>query len=145
MIVASACLGGKKCRYDGNAKPNAEVIRAMREGRAVLACPEAMAGLKSPRPPAELRGGDGFGVLEGVAQVYNKEGVCVTEEFVTGAEKFLAFARKHNAEEVWLKAKSPSCGVRRVYDGTFEGRLAEGCGVTCALLMKNGITVVEIP
>lgn len=145
MIVASACLGGKKCRYDGSAKPNAEVIRAVREGRAVLACPEAMAGLKSPRPPAELRGGDGFGVLEGVAQVYNKEGVCVTEEFVAGAEKFLAFARKHNVEEVWLKAKSPSCGVHRVYDGTFESRLIGGCGVTCALLMKNGITVVEIP
>lgn len=144
MIIVSACLAGKKCRYDGSAKPNEEIVRAAQQGRVTPACPEAMAGLKSPRPPAELRGGDGFAVLEGTAEVYNKEGLCLTQEFVKGAEQFLAFVRKKGVDEVWLKAKSPSCGVHKVYDGTFEGRLKEGCGVTCALLKKNGIKVVEI-
>ncbi len=145
MMIVSACLAGIKCRYDGSAKPNEEIVRAVRQGRALPACPEVMAGLKSPRPPAELRGGDGSAVLEGTAEVYNKEGVCLTQEFVRGAEQFLAFVHKKGVREVWLKAKSPSCGVHMVYDGTFEGKLKEGCGVTCALLMKNGIKVVEIP
>lgn len=145
MIVVSACLAGQQCRYDGRAKTDAEVEWAVRERRAVCACPEAMAGLRSPRPPAELRGGDGFAVLEGAAEVYNKEEVCVTAEFVSGAEKFLAFVQKNGADEVWLKAKSPSCGVHRIYDGTFQGTLIDGCGVTCALLMKHGIKIVEIP
>lgn len=144
MIVASACLGGKKCRYDGSAKPNAEVVRAVREGRAVLACPEAMAGLKIPRPPAEIREGDGFDVLCGNAGVYNKEGECVTREFLNGARKFLAYVRKTGADEVWLKSKSPSCGAGKIYDGTFTGTLRGGCGVTCALLLESGIKVVEI-
>lgn len=145
IVIASACLAGKKCRYDGSAKPDQAVIRAAEENRVLLACPEAMAGLKSPRPPAEIRGGDGLDVLEGRAEVYNKEGVCVTKEFVASAQKFFAFVQKNNAKEVWLKAKSPSCGVHEIYDGTFEGKLIPGCGVTCALLKKSGIKVVEIP
>ena len=144
MIVVSACLAGKKCRYDGSAKTNGEVMRLVREGKAVCACPEAMSGLKIPRPPAEIRGGDGFDVLCGRAGVYNKEGKCVTQEFLNGARKFLAYVRKNGADEVWLKSKSPSCGAGRIYDGTFEGVLREGCGVTCALLLKSGIKVVEI-
>ena len=26
MVMISACLAGKKCRYDGGAKPNAEIL-----------------------------------------------------------------------------------------------------------------------
>ncbi len=158
MIIVSACLAGKPCRYDGEARPNEETVRLVREGKAVCACPEAMAGLTIPRPPAEICGGDGFDVLSGKAGVYNKEGTCITQDFIEGAQKFLQYARKIGAEEVWLKAKSPSCaatlattcvppscGTSRIYDGSFQGVLREGCGVTCALLKKNDIKVVEIP
>lgn len=144
MIVVSACLAGKKCRYDGSAKPNNEVLELIRDKRAVCACPEAMAGLKIPRSPAEIRGGDGFSVLRGEADVYNKEGRCVTQEFLSGARRFLAYVQKNGACEVWLKAKSPSCGVGKIYDGMFRGTLRNGSGVTCALLIKHGIKVVEI-
>jgi uncharacterized protein YbbK (DUF523 family) len=144
MIVVSACLAGKKCRYDGSAKPDDEVLRLVRDGKAVCACPEAMSGLRIPRPPAEIRGGDGFSVLRGEADVYNKEGKCVTQEFLNGARRFLACVQQNGAREVWLKAKSPSCGVEKIYDGTFKGLLRDGCGVTCALLIKHGIKVVEI-
>ena len=145
MIIVSACLAGKPCRYDGEARPNEETVRLVREGKAVCACPEAMAGLTIPRPPAEICGGDGFDVLSGKAGVYNKKGACITQDFIEGAQKFLQYAQKIGAEEVWLKAKSPSCGTSRIYDGSFQGVLREGCGVTCALLKKNDIKVVEIP
>ncbi|MEG0783833.1 MAG: DUF523 domain-containing protein [Christensenella sp.] len=145
MILVSACLAGRKCRYDGSAKTVGAIARAVREGEVLCACPEMMAGMKIPRVAAEIRGGDGFDVLRGAAEVYNKEGVCVTAEFVLGAQRFLQFVKKRKITEVWLKAKSPSCGMSKIYDGAFEGALKDGCGVTCALLMKNGIKIVEIP
>ena len=144
-ILASACLAGKKCRYDGSAKPNDSIMELLGKKEIMVACPEAMAGLRIPRPPAEIRGGDGFDVLNGTAKVYNREGKEVTGEFLQGAQRLLAFVRQNEIGEVWLKAKSPSCGVTRIYDGTFRGVLRDGCGVTCALLQKSGIKVVEIP
>ena len=45
------------------------------------------------------------------------------------------------AIEAILKARSPSCGSGKVYDGTFTGRLVDGDGVLAALLKENGITV----
>jgi uncharacterized protein YbbK (DUF523 family) len=144
-VVVSACLAGIPCRYNGSAKPDERVKQLFRDKKVIAACPEALAGLKIPRPPAEISGGDGFDVLNGSARVYNKIGTDITEEFLRGAERFLAFVQEKEAQEVWLKAKSPSCGVSCVYDGTFQGKLHEGCGVTCALLKNNGIKVVEIP
>ena len=44
-IAASACLAGKACRYDGRAKPSAEIARRMAEGEEILLiCPNAWAG-----------------------------------------------------------------------------------------------------
>ena len=42
-----------------------------------------------------------------------------------------------------LKARSPSCGVGRIYDGTFSGIQIEGDGVTAALFRKGGIKLVS--
>lgn len=144
MIVVSACLAGIPCRFDGTAKSNEEVIEMVKQKKAIPACPECMAGLRQPRPPAEIVGGDGRDVLAGRAEVYNKDKARITEDFVRGAEKFLAFVKKQDAQTVMLKSKSPSCGVSRVYDGSFSGHLREGCGVTCALLEQNGVKVIEV-
>ena len=143
MIVVSACLAGIPCRYDATARPDDAVIELVKNGRAVCACPECLAGLKSPRPPAEISGGDGNDVLCGRARVYNKEGKDLTEDFLRGARKFLEFIREQGAARVILKSKSPSCGTTVVYDGSFSGRLVSGCGVTTALLRQNGIEVTE--
>ena len=37
--------------------------------------------------------------------------------------------------------KSPSCGVYKIYDGFFTGKLRYGSGVTTELLKENGIKV----
>lgn len=144
MIVVSSCLAGIPCRYDKSARPNHRIIALVRENEAVAACPECLAGLKRPSPPAEIIGGDGEDVLSGVAKVYNKEGEDITDAFIAGAWKFLEFVRAQGATKVFLKSNSPSCGVCKIYDGTFSGNLVDGCGVTCALLKRNGIQVVEV-
>ena len=43
-----------------------------------------------------------------------------------------------------LQSRSPSCGVKQRYDGTFTGTLVEGAGVTAQLLMDNGFSVVDV-
>ena len=40
-----------------------------------------------------------------------------------------------------MKAKSPSCGNQRIYDGNFTNTLIEGAGVAAAELIRNGIPV----
>ena len=41
-----------------------------------------------------------------------------------------------NCTEAILKLKSPSCGIKQIYNGTFTGKLRDGLGVTAALLKK---------
>ena len=41
-----------------------------------------------------------------------------------------------------LKERSPSCGNKQVYDGSFTGTLTDGMGVTAKLLTDNGIKVL---
>ena len=40
-----------------------------------------------------------------------------------------------------FKEKSPSCGVRMRYDGSFTGRLIPGEGLAVRLLRRHGIAV----
>ena len=40
-----------------------------------------------------------------------------------------------------LKARSPSCGLGQIYDGTFTGLLVPGNGLFAALLLAHGIPV----
>lgn len=141
MILVSACLCGVKCRYNGDAKPDEEVIALLREGKAIPVCPEQLGGLPVPRPPAEIMEGDGEAVLDGSACVRNRQGQDVTQAFIAGAEETLNIARLSGAQKAILKANSPSCGVGVIYDGTFSGNTRAGDGVAAALLRRNGIKV----
>ena len=142
-VLVSACLAGRACRFDGTASPDDAVGRLVADGRAVLVCPEADGGLGTPRPPAEIVGGTGADVIEGRARVVTEAGDDVTEAYLRGARIALAAARRTGATTAILKARSPSCGIGRVYDGTFSRTLRAGDGVTAALLEANGIEVVS--
>ncbi len=96
-----------------------------------------------PRPPAEIRGGDGAAVLEGKARVIEIDGRDATEEYLRGAHKALQVARRNGVAVAVLKARSPSCGKGPIYDGTFTCSLKPGMGVTAALLTQNGIPVFD--
>ncbi len=150
-ILISACLLGRKVRYDGNhkAKTDSRLDRWQREGRLVAICPELAAGFGTPRPPAEIVGaGDGDRVLRGQATVQEKSGDDVTSAYLAGAQEALDLARQHDAAYAILADGSPSCGSHRIYDGTFAGKTKPGMGVTAALLQRHGIAVYsesEIP
>lgn len=131
-ILVSACLAGFPCRYDGKSKPVAEVVRLVEEGKAIPFCPEVEGGLDTPRIPAEIRDG----------RVVREDGADVTGAYRRGAEKALALSKEKGIRKAVLKAKSPSCGCGKVYDGTFTGTLKDGDGVTASLLKKAGIDVL---
>jgi uncharacterized protein YbbK (DUF523 family) len=41
-----------------------------------------------------------------------------------------------------LKEKSPSCGVKKVYNGQFNGTLVKGSGVFSSLIGQLGIKIL---
>ena len=133
-FVVSACLLGVPCRYDGSAKHSDAACELAERLRAVSVCPEQAAGLPCPRPPAELQA-DGSVLLA--------DGTDVTEAFCAGAQACLLQARASGARVAVLKAKSPSCGVRRVYDGSFSGRLVAGSGVFARALREEGVAIID--
>lgn len=140
-VLVSACLAGVRCRYDGEACADPEVVRLVREGRALPVCPEQLGGLSTPRSAAEVRGGDGQDVLAGRARVVTREGQDVTDAFLRGARETLRLARLAGSQRAILKARSPSCGLGQIRDGSFQGGLRQGDGVAAALLKREGIEV----
>ncbi len=134
-IFVSACLLGIPCRYNGNGKPIPQMVKLLNRDRIMIPfCPETQGGLDIPRPPAEIVNGDGRMVLEGKAKVINQEGEDCTEPFINGAKAVLQMATVLKPRLIVLKSNSPSCGLGRIYDGSFSGRLKPGNGVTAALL-----------
>ncbi|MGE5581032.1 MAG: DUF523 domain-containing protein [Bacillota bacterium] len=141
VVMVSGCLLGLKCRFDGAAKKDPSLMKALQGYRLVPFCPETLGGLPIPRPPAEIFNGDGAMVLAGGARVINLEGRDCTAEYLQGAQAVLRLVLKTKPLFVILKAKSPSCGVGQIYDGSFSGLLRPGDGVTTAVLRQAGMRV----
>ena len=142
-VLVSACLAGCACRYDGSDNNDERLADLLRAGRAVLVCPEEQGGLGTPRPAAEIVGGDGHDVLEGRAKVLTASGRDVTDAYLRGARAALDSAQRAGARTAVLKARSPSCGKGAIHDGSFAGGLSSGDGVTAALLQAHGIRVIS--
>ena len=133
MILVSACLLGINCQYNCKNDLTEKLLEFLKsKGEFIAVCPEVLGGLPTPRDGAEIIGD----------QVKTANGKDVTKEFLSGAEKVLKFAKENNVDLAILKAKSPSCGLGVIYDGTFSRKLIEGDGITAALLKKNGIKVM---
>ena len=144
-ILVSACLLGELVRYNHKILPDCPSILKEWEqaGRLIAVCPEVLGGLPVPRAPAEIQGGNGNDVLAGKACVINIQGQDVTQAFLTGAREAMRLAEENGIEYAILKARSPSCGNKAIYDGSFSGRIIEGQGVTAALLEQSGIKVLN--
>lgn len=141
-ILVSACLLGEAVRYDGAAHgPFAQLQAWQAEGRVLALCPEMAGGLPTPRPPAEILGGQGRAVLAGQQVVRDCHGRDVSDAFRAGAARALALVREQGIGMAVLKARSPSCGNRQTYSGEFSGRLVDGVGVTAAALQAAGVVV----
>lgn len=132
-ILVSACLLGENCKYSGGNNRNEAVLAFLKGHEAVPVCPEVLGGLPTPRTPAEIVGG----------LVLTRDGENVDEAFRKGAELALARARAEGIDLAILQPRSPSCGLRQIYDGTFSGRKIAGKGVFARLLTEHGFLAVE--
>ncbi|TIH19361.1 DUF523 domain-containing protein [Marinifilum sp. JC120] len=128
MYIVSGCLAGLCCRYDGKDNADERVMKLVAEGKAVPVCPEQLGGLTTPRPPCEIVKG----------KVLSDQGADVTENFMRGAEEAIKLAKLLGSKKAILKARSPSCGIGRIYDGTFSGKMIDGDGLFAAMLRKEG-------
>jgi uncharacterized protein YbbK (DUF523 family) len=141
-ILVSACLLGHSVRYDGGAHGPFTLLQQWQQQGLVLAlCPEVAGGLPTPRPPAEIVGGQGAQVLDGLITLYDVQGVDVSSAFIAGARQAEQLVRAHRIQIAVLKARSPSCGNQQTYDGSFSGQLVAGEGVTAAALRRLGVQV----
>ena len=98
-ILVSACLLGVCCRYDGESKPNADVIALRDRFILIPICPEVDGGLPTPRTPSERVG----------EKTLMKDGTDVTENYKRGALAALSLYRALGCSAALLKAKTPSC------------------------------------
>ncbi len=130
-FIVSACLAGHPCRYDGKACSCPEVVELVKRGDALPVCPEMLGGLGVPRPCSEQ--------FEG--RVRTRNGEDVTDAFTRGARKALQQALDAGCTAAILKEKSPSCGVHRIYDGTFSGRIVAGKGIWTTLLIEHSLEI----
>ena len=132
-IIVSACLLGENCKYSGGNNYDPKVA-AFAEGREVIrVCPEVLAGLGIPRTPIEIRDG----------VVIRRDGVVVDEAIRTAVAQILAQLNEENVDCAILKARSPTCGVHQIYDGTFTGTLTDGAGVLAQALLDAGYRVLD--
>ena len=130
-LLISECLCGVPCRYDG--KDNyIEALDLLNEYyELVPVCPEVLGGLCTPREPAERQGN----------RICTADGTDVTTQFIRGAELTVRIAIEYKCEQALLKAKSPSCGYKRIYDGSFTRTLTDGHGCTVEALLAENIRI----
>ena len=133
-ILVSGCLLGENCKYNGGNNYSEKVAEYIKGHEVISVCPECLGGLPTPRVPAEI--------VNGV--VTNREGQIVDTEFRKGAEVALEIAKKEQIDLAILQSRSPSCGVKQIYDGTFSGTRIDGQGVFARLLKENGIPMMDV-
>ena len=133
-IMVSACLLGENCKYSGGNNLKPELVRLLSGHTVIPVCPEVLGGLPVPRIPAEIVNGT----------VINREGESVDAAFRLGAEKALDAARREKPDLMVLQSRSPSCGVKEIYDGTFSGKKIPGRGIFAELAVQAGFRVMDV-
>ena len=139
-VLISACLLGKNCRYNGGHSKLNELNKLDVEWIPV--CPEEFGGLGTPRPSAEMQGG-AEDILNGKGKVLTNKGKNVTQEFIRGADKSLQSGLEVGVKTAILKSKSPSCGIGKIYDGSFTKILKTGDGIFAHLCNENYIECIS--
>ena len=132
-ILVSACLLGRNCKYDGGNNFRQNVVDFLRGHEVVEVCPEVMAGRSIPRKPIELLNG----------KFIEEDGTDVDAQVRRGVQDALEIARAEKIDLAILKSRSPTCGVRQIYDGTFSGKLIPGKGITTKKLESLGVKVIN--
>ena len=124
-IGVSACLLGDKVRYDGKDKRNDKLIKLLENHEIIKICPELLSGFPIPHEPIELLNN----------KAYTKDNKDVTKQLLKGSNK--TYTKIKDCDLIILKTKSPSCGYKKIYDGTFSNKLIEGNGIFTQICIDN--------
>ena len=125
---------GDNCKYNGGNNFNQKMMDFLQAHKMIKVCPEVLGGLPTPRPSAEIVNG----------QVMNTEGKNITKEFSQGAQLAFEIVQKEKPDLIILQSRSPSCGIKQIYDGTFSGRKINGQGLFAALCIKASCKILDI-
>ena len=130
-ILVSACLLGRNCKYDGRNNRNEAVLSFLSGHEVIPICPEILI-LPAPRPPVEILND----------RVVTEAGEDLTTLFRGGVA--LAVSKiPDDIDLAILKARSPTCGSKEIYDGTFSHKRIPGKGLLAQELLKRGFRVID--
>ena len=130
-IMVSACLLGENCKYNGGNNRNEHVLEYLKGHEVIPVCPEVTGGMPVPRVPVELKNG----------RAINRDGEDVTEFFQKGVK--LTMEKMQDIDLAILQPRSPSCGCKQIYDGSFTKTMIEGKGMFAQALAKAGIPMMD--
>ena len=130
-IAVSACLLGHDCKYNGGNNRSQKVLDYIEGHEVTPVCPEVTGGMPVPRVPVELKN----------SRAINRDGEDVTEFFQKGVK--LTMEKMQDIDLAILQPRSPSCGCKQIYDGSFTKTMIEGKGMFAQALAKAGIPMMD--
>ena len=130
-IAVSACLLGHNCKYNGGNNRSQKVLDYIEGHEVIPVCPEVTGGMTTPRVPVERKG----------HKAINRDGEDVTEFFRRGVEKTME--KMQDIDLAILQPRSPSCGCKQIYDGSFTKTLIDGKGMFAQALAEAGIPLMD--
>ena len=132
-VLVSGCLLGENCKYNGGNNYKPRVVEFLKDKEVISICPEIMAGMGCPRNPIEI--------VDGV--LTDCHGKNVDSLIRKSVMEIMERIRDEEIQCAILQSRSPTCGVKQVYDGTFSGKLIPGSGVFAKSLMDAGYLVID--
>lgn len=133
-VLVSACLVGRDCKYNGGNNYSEKVMEFLKDKEVIEVCPEVLAGMPCPRPRVEILNG----------RLIDEFGNDVDEKYRNGVAKVLKQIEGQDIDLAILQSRSPTCGVKQIYDGTFSGKLLDGQGALAEALVKAGYHVMDL-
>ena len=86
-----------------------------------------------PRKPVEWVGD----------RVLTRDGDDCTAAFRLGVQRALEAIGDRHVDLAILQSRSPTCGVKQIYDGTFTGTRIDGMGALARALQARGIPLMD--
>ena len=132
-VLVSACLLGENCKYNGGNNASEAVMNFVSGKEVIPVCPEVRAGFGCPRIPMEI--------VDGV--LTDRNGRVLDTAMRQTIRQILSELKDQQIDCAVLKSRSPTCGVREIYDGTFSGKLVPGAGMFAQALQAAGYRVMD--
>ncbi len=136
-VAISACLLGKKCRYDGKENKDVKLLAMLKDCELVAFCPEDFC-YGTPRPTMDLVDSNGE-----IKAISNLTGANLTPPLLEYAKAF--FDSNSDISLFIGKDRSPSCGVKsaKVYNCNKELISTNGSGIMAKEAIKEGIKAFD--